>query len=195
MRLFVAAEVSTELRRRLIALQERLAELPLDLRLVRPTGIHLTLRFIGEIGKGVEADELLNRITAALAAPAGAGPKPFTLRAAGLGVFPTRGVPRVIWIDLEGDREAAARLAAAIEGALVGCGLTAGKRPFKPHLTVGRVRGARRGDWKSALCRLAEDRLGELTVDAYHLFESQVGPGGATYRKLSTWELSGGGVH
>jgi 2'-5' RNA ligase len=187
MRLFVAADVSPELRGRLTALQERLRDVPLDLRLVRPSGIHLTLRFIGET-----AEERLDDIVAALAAPASAGLSCFTLRAAGLGVFPPHGTPRVIWIDLGGDREAAARLAAAVEAALVRCGLSPEIRPFKPHLTVARVRGAKRGDWQAALAALAEERLGELLVDRYHLYESQLGRDGATYRKLSTWALSGG---
>lgn len=187
MRLFVAAEVSLDLRARLVALQERLREVPLSLRLVRPEGIHLTLRFIGEVEK-----DRLETIVTALAAPAGATLPRFVLRAAGLGVFPQRGVPRVIWVDLEGDRDDATRLAEAVEAALVGCGNAPETRPFRPHLTVARVRGAKRGDWRGALARVAEDRLGELAVDRYHLYESQLGPGGAIYRKLSTWELSGG---
>ncbi|HET6278717.1 MAG TPA: RNA 2',3'-cyclic phosphodiesterase, partial [Candidatus Polarisedimenticolia bacterium] len=175
------------LRGRLTALQERLRDVPLDLRLVNPSGIHLTLRFIGEL-----AEERVDDIVAALAAPASAGLSRFTLRAAGLGVFPPRGAPRVIWIDLEGEREPAARLAAAVDAALVQCGLAAEQRPFTPHLTVARVRGVKRADWQAALAALAEERLGDLIVDRYHLYESQLGRGGATYRKLSTWELSGG---
>ncbi len=187
MRLFVAAEVPAELRQRLVELQERLREVPLALRPVVPTGIHLTLRFIGEVGQ-----ESLESLRAALAAPADASLPRFTLRASGLGVFPERGVPRVIWVALEGDRDAATRLAAAVEAAVVGCGLTPEARPFRPHLTVARVRGTKRGDWRGDLARLAEVRLGEFAVDRYHLYESQLGPGGAAYRKLATWELSGG---
>lgn len=187
MRLFVAAEVSPGLRAKLIELQERLREVPLNLRLVRPEGIHLTLRFIGE----VDADRL-DGIVAALAAPSNAGLPSFHLREAGLGIFPERGTPRVIWIDLEGEREAAARLAGAVDAALVKCGLAPEERPFKPHLTVARVRGVKRGAWRSALERSMTERLGDLFVDGYHLYESQLGPGGATYRKLSTWALSGG---
>jgi 2'-5' RNA ligase len=186
-RLFVAAEVPSGLCERLIELQERLRDVPLALRPVVPTGIHLTLRFIGEVGQ-----ESLENIRAALAAPADASLPRFTLRASGLGVFPERGVPRVIWVALEGDRDAATRLAAAVEVALVDCGLAPEARPFSPHLTVARVRGTKRGDWRGDLARLSEVRLGEFAVDRYHLYESQLGPGGAAYRKLATWELSGG---
>jgi 2'-5' RNA ligase len=187
MRLFVAAEVSPDLRARLIALQERLRAVPLSLRLVRPTAIHLTLRFIGEVEK-----DRLETIVTALAAPASAALPRFVLRAAGLGVFPQRGVPRVIWVDLQGDRDAATRLAEAVEAALVDCGHAPETRPFRPHLTVARVRGAKQGDWRGALARVTEDPLGELAVDRYHLYESQLGPGGAVYRQVATWELAGG---
>ncbi len=187
MRLFVAAEVPAELRQRLVELQERLRDVPLALRPVGPAGIHLTLRFIGEVGQ-----ESLESIRAALAAPADASLPRFTLRASGLGVFPERGVPRVLWVALEGELDAATRLAAAVEAALVGCGLAPEVRPFNPHLTVARVRGAQRGDWRGGLARLSEVSLGELAVDRYHLYQSQLGPGGAAYRKLATWELAGG---
>jgi 2'-5' RNA ligase len=189
MRLFLAADVPEDLRAQLVELQERLGEVPLDLRLVRPTGIHLTLRFIGEVEQS-----RTERIVTTLGESAGGCPPPFVLRAAGLGFFPERGAPRVIWVGLEGDRSAAGRLAAALDAALVRSGLPPETRPFMPHLTVARIREARRGDWRGALGRLSEMVRGDLSVDRYHLYESRLGAGGATYHRLATWQLPGGGA-
>ena len=117
MRLFVAADLPAALRGALASVQEEMAAASLPVRWVPPEGIHLTLKFLGEVG-----EERLPEIRAALR---GAGEEiaPFALEAAGASVFPARGAPRLIWVEVRGDLDAARGLAASIDAALARLGL------------------------------------------------------------------------
>lgn len=192
MRLFVAAELPPALRLALAAVQEAMKSAPLRVRWVRPEGIHLTLKFLGESGEA-----RLDAIHEALA-EAGRGIAPFRLRACGAVAYPERGVPRLIWIETRGDVESARRLAHAIDAATARLGFAAESRGFKAHLTLGRVqRSGRgpwpgRGDWRAALLRASEQASGEFEVKEYVLFQSRLDPSGAVYTPLGRFPLGGG---
>ena len=114
-------------------LQARLRPRLGSVRLVRPEGAHLTLRFLGQASPAqVEA------LREPLARAAGACP-PCEARVAGLGTFPERGSPRVLWLGLELP-DAVLALQAACERAAVAAGFAREDRAFKPHLTLGRWR-------------------------------------------------------
>ncbi len=187
MRLFVAADLNPEVRARLAGLQDELRGLPLRVSWARPEGIHLTLKFLGEVPPDRRA-----AIETALR-PAGLGIPPFRLEAEGVGTFPERGLPRVIWVGLGGDTGAAERLQRSIERALEAVGFAPESRPFRPHLTLGRVKGAGDGDWRAVLRRSAGARAGRFEVREYMLFESRLGPGGAAYTALARFPLADGG--
>lgn len=189
MRSFVAAELSPEVRARLAGLQRELAGLPLRVSWVRPEGIHLTLKFLGEVAPDRRA-----AIESSLR-PAGLAIPPFTLKAEGLGTFPEQGPPRVIWVGLGGDTGAAGALQRSIERALEPMGFAPEPRPFRPHLTLGRVKGSRGGDdWRPALRRAGGVGAGRFEVREYALFESRLGPGGAAYTVLARFPLAAGGA-
>lgn len=183
MRLFVAADLPAALRGALASVQEELASAPLPVRWGRPEGIHLTLKFLGEVG-----GERLAEIRAALR---GVGDEvaPFALEAAGASAFPTRGAPRLIWVELRGELDAARRLAASIDAALARLGLPRETREFRPHLTLGRVKRPGRGDWRSILERAAPRATGVFQVNQHTLFESRLGPGGAIYTAIENFRL------
>ena len=185
MRLFVAADLPKEVRARLAEMQRALADLPLPVRWVAPGGVHLTLKFLGEAAPGRRA-----AIEAALAAPA-ATLAPFRLAASGVGTFPERGAPRVIWVGLEGDVAAARRLQEAVEAAVAPLGFARDDHPFTPHLTLGRVKGPGRGDPRPVLARLGPEGASEFLVHDYVLFESRLGSGGASYTPLARYPLRG----
>jgi 2'-5' RNA ligase len=185
-RLFVAAALPDEVRARLGAAQAALARLPLDVRWTRPEGIHLTFTFIGEVPA-----ERVDPIRRALRESCG-GLSPAALAARGVGVFPDRGRPRVIWAGVVGDLEAAGRVKNAVDAALAPLGVVAEARPFRPHLTLGRVTGSRGGDWRVAIDPHAGDEFGVFAVEACVLFESRLLPGGARYQALETVPLAGG---
>jgi RNA 2',3'-cyclic 3'-phosphodiesterase len=184
MRLFVAADLPAELRARLAALQHDLRGLRSDVRWVRPERIHLTFVFLGEV-----AADRLAPIRGALEAAAGEAPAPFRLRAAGVGAFPDRGSLRVVWVGIEGDGAAAARLRNVLGMQLARCGHVAEEREFRPHLTLGRVRQERGREDRAFLERHRSTDLGEFPVDAVILFESRLGPQGAQYTALARFPL------
>jgi 2'-5' RNA ligase len=180
-RLFIAADLPAAVRARLGEAQRSLAALPFDVRWTRPDGIHLTFTFLGE----VPADRA-DGIRAALRTSGCRGMAPVALAARGVGVFPDRGRPRVIWAGIVGEVEAAGRVKRTIDEALVPLGVTPEERPFRPHLTLGRVTGGRAGEWRGILERHAQDEFGAFEMRACVLFESQPGPGGARYRAVES---------
>ena len=187
MRLFAAATLPDDVRERLGELQRELGSIPLELRWVRPEGIHLTLKFLGEA-----AEDRLNGIREVLEGVA-AAVTPFRLEIRGVGSFPERGTPRVIWVGLGGEVGAAETLSRRIDAALEEVGFPAENRAFKPHLTLGRVKGGGRGDWRSFLRRFASFDGGEFPVSSFVLFQSRLATSGATYHPLAVFALSGGG--
>lgn len=183
MRLFVAAELPSSLRDRIGAVQEEMRGAPLPVRWVRPEGIHLTLKFLGEVpGPRLAGIETALR-------EAGRGIVPFRLEACGAVAYPERGAPRLIWVEVRGDLAAARCLAAAIDAATAGLGFAAETREFRAHLTMGRVKGPGRGDWRPALARAGGQASGEFEVKEYVLFQSRLDPGGAVYASLARFPL------
>ena len=149
-------------------------------RWVRPEQMHLTLRFLGD----TPADRL-PALAAALDALS-AGRPLFTLRLAEAGCFPNTRRPRVVWVGLGGDEAALGSLVAALEAALRPLGWPPEDRPFRAHLTLGRVKDVHAAlgiDWSAVVPPL------ELPVIAIHLIESQLRPDGAVYTVRHTSTL------
>jgi 2'-5' RNA ligase len=175
-RAFLALEIGSTMRERLAELQESLAQRVRGVRWVRPEGIHLTLRFLGQ-GSAAALDRLKRPLAdAAQACPAGDA----WMR--GLGVFPERGAPRVLWIGL-GLPEPALLLQAACERAALEAGFPREDRPFKPHLTLGR--------WRDRAPRpeLPDADLGTTPLERLVLYRSQLKPTGAVYTALDAFPL------
>lgn len=102
-------------------------------RWVRPETYHVTLRFLGETPEARVAD-LVARVRPAVAAL-----RPFSLGLGSVAAFPSARRPRALAVDLAPAAPLLA-LAGAVEAAVVAAGFPAEGRPFRPHLTVGRVR-------------------------------------------------------
>ena len=184
LRLFVACELPDELKRALGRLQDDLRRLGLDrLRWVRPEGIHLTLKFLGD----VEASRV-EEITAALSSAVA----PFELRLwpAAVGSF---GGPRlrVVWVGLEGGVEELAALAGRVEAALEPLGFPRERRPFAAHLTLARVPddvpSAERRQIASLIERYRPPSLPAATMRQASLIRSHLGPRGARYERLASF--------
>jgi len=191
-RAFIAVDLSPEIRTAIEALIARLRRMPGQegMRFVSASGIHLTLKFLGEIQAelGERLHQALDRVTTARSA--------FSVRVRGAGCFPDAGRPRVVWVGLEEPRGELSALQRAIEAECVTLGLPAEDRPFSPHLTLGRVRreaGAEAVSFvRSMLEREQTADLGEMTVDSVHLFRSDLRPTGAEYRRLHSAGLEAG---
>jgi 2'-5' RNA ligase len=190
-RVFAALELPPELSRRLTEVISGLSKaLPRgSVRWVRPEGIHLTLKFFGEVAPSKLAD-----LQAGLAQAAG-NAAPIALTLEGLGVFPNPLRPRVIWVGVAGGVEALGALYQAVEEATASLGFKPEARGFSPHLTLGRVNGALRPAERQALGEALRagsvDRLGDFTADSLSLMGSELKPGGAVYTRLYSAPLGG----
>lgn len=148
-------------------------------RWVKPEQMHLTLRFLGDTETGK-----LPAIQVAMDAVAAAN-APFELRLDGIGCFPNMRRPRVIWVGLLGEEARLRSLVSALEKELVTLGWEPEGKPFRAHLTLGRVkdeRGAQGADWTADVPSLA------VPVAAMHLIESHLRPDGPVYTvRHSSW--------
>ena len=106
---------------------------------VKPENLHLTLRFIGEVGENIIPDlkSLIDNVIKKF--------KPFTYELIGMGCFPNLINPRVIWIGAGNGKDRLTATANEIEKLLVeSIGLTPEKKSFKPHITIGRLKTRRK---------------------------------------------------
>lgn len=176
-RLFLAVPLPAEVRPALAPLA---AGLP-GARWVRPEQLHLTLRFLGDT-----PPDLQRALVARLAA-AGPWPRP-QLGLQGPGVFPRTGPPRSLWLGVARTPELAS-LQARVEALVVDLGFPPEPRPFQPHLTLARLRGAPRGEVQAYLARHRGFRLGPLAVPAFGLYASRTLPEGSVHTLEAAFSL------
>lgn len=189
-RAFIAVELPHAVSDALSSVQGGLrAERHPYVKWVDPGGIHLTLKFLGNIDAGN-----VSAITAAIARAA-QGVSPFRLGLGGLGAFPNPRRPNVIWVAVTGDVERLASLQKGIDRLLVPLGFSAESRPFTAHLTLGRLRQTASPPERQ---RIGESLItiqpGEVTfeVGEVSLMRSTLTPSGALYSRLSSVPLEAG---
>ena len=186
MRLFVAIELSEEVRAAIHEVQRSLGRECGDVRWVRADLMHLTVKFLGEV-----PDSQVVAVSRAVAEAAGSS-SPFELSVSQCGCFPERGAVRVIWAG--GQRAGAPLLAhvAAVEKAAEAIGFPPEPRPFSPHVTLGRVKGDRsRGKIRSAV-EAARMREASQWVSSVSLMSSALSGGGPTYSVVSRSQFGQG---
>jgi 2'-5' RNA ligase len=188
LRLFVAVDLPEDVREALYRLQSDLRQRELSgLRWVRPDGVHLTLKFLGETPA-----ERVPAIEGALAA-ALPGTEPFRLALGAPGTFGGRRGPRVVWLDITGDVQRLRGLQAAVEGAMVGLGFAPEERQYSPHLTLARVPQPPRPGTAERVSRAleaVEPPRAEFEVREIVLIRSRLQPGGAVYERLAGFPLA-----
>lgn len=155
---------------------------------VREGTAHLTLTFLGDVPAtgpgGIDA------VTEALAVITFA---PFVLRFGGGGFFPDMARPRIVWAGLAMGALECQALAARVDAALAPCGIAPQARPYRPHLTLARLREpGRGGDWPGALALLTEAAWPETTVAAMTLWRSLLSPSGARHEIVATFAATAG---
>lgn len=184
MRLFIAIEIPDAVKHEMAKAQERLRRSGVEAGWTRPEGVHLTLRFLGEVNESLVAD-----IIAALKGAVG-GTGGLHLDIAGAGAFPNPGNPRVAWIGVSGDVEKLAKIQAAVEDAVAGLGFTREDRKFSPHLTLARIRRiGSRGRWLAALEEIKNVRAPGFDADSISLMKSELKPSGAVYAEVGRVNL------
>lgn len=156
-----------------------------EVRWVHPEGLHVTLRFLGNVAPA-SLPELVLRVRAETARLA-----PFRLRPGGVAPFPSARRPRVVTLALEPE-SALARLAAAVERGVVAAGHAPESRPFRAHCTLGRVRGSGRPPATLVTVPVTVPEF-TLHVTEAVLFRSQLERSGARYTPLESLPLAGPG--
>lgn len=179
-RLFVALWLPAPLARAALVRLEELRPGSRLVRWVRPDQLHLTLKFLGETPAAkLPAIEAALRVVASSASPV-------TMGLAEGGVFPPAGPPRVLWLGLT-PREELVALAGRVEKALAPLGFPPERRPFAPHLTLGRAEPGAVFD-RALLGRgfaLTPERIEKLS-----LVKSELRPGGSIYTNTAEWFLA-----
>lgn len=186
MRLFVAVDLNEEARAAIAAEQHRvmagLGDASRSLRWVGPARLHLTLVFIGE------ADELQGaRIVDAMSGPIDL--PSFRLSFGGIGIFPSRGNPRALFVGVVDGLAEAVELQRRVVERLQGVGVSPEAGPFRPHLTLARWRHGR----ASGRRLVAPGRSGIVAVvdvTETMLYQSQLSPTGPSYTPLARASLT-----
>lgn len=183
MRLFVALEIPSEVRKNLAALIESLRAVSPQTRWVRPENLHVTLKFIGEV-----PEPKLPVIRTALAS--GRSEQPVRLDFRGLGFFPNERHPRVFWVGIEASPNLKT-LAADIDGATEKLGIPREQRPFSPHLTLARFEPPRLPEkLRAAIQENAGREFGSLRTTQFHLIESKLKRSGAEYTTVESFPFA-----
>lgn len=186
-RSFIALALPEDLKGVLLGMQEELGRSGARVRWAAAETLHLTLKFLGDV-------ERSRLVEVARAVEEVAGERSSVeVELAGLGWFPPRGRPRVIWAGLGAGRDWVVELAQAVERALEPLGFRPEARRFHPHVTLGRVRGAERLEALTEAVRAAgERRFGAFEADRVLTFESELRPEGPLHTVVATARVGAG---
>ena len=183
MRLFVALDLPQETRASIEELVTKLKKICRGPRWVRLEGVHIALKFIGEV-----PDDRAEAIRAALNEIRGLDP--VEMRFAGLGFFPNEKRPRVFWAGIEAG-PALAALAAAVEAKLEPKGIPRETREFHPHITLARIDSMEGVNALRAAVENASKEFGRSVAREFYLYRSVLKRGGAEYTRLSAYSFAG----
>lgn len=175
-RLFVALDLPSDIKNSLSPLTSGLG----DVRWTLPEQQHLTLRFIGEIDNGKAND-----VADALCLVPGI---PFELQLKGIGHFPPRGEPRVIWAGVTKSRELK-DLKRRIDKALKQAHLSADQQKYAPHVTLARLRRPPDAGLADYLMQHSLYQSEPFPISSFHLYSSWLQPEGPEYQLEASYRL------
>jgi 2'-5' RNA ligase len=175
MRIFVAVFPAAEAQEAAAAVIDRLRQPGDGVSWVKRENLHYTLRFMGDLGTSG-----LGRVTDA-AREGAHGHASFTAALGAAGAFPNPPRARVLWLGLSEGGEALAALARSVEQSLRQKGFDRADRPFKSHLTLGRVRD-RDQDWTERLDGVAAASSARFVVNRVVVVQSTLSPQGSIYQ-------------
>ena len=177
-RIFICFELPHDILERIREIQDDLKSAGHGVRWVNPKGIHLTLKFLGDVEKS-RVPQIADAVKSVAA-----GCKPMTIGIRGTGVFPNSRNPRVFWIGVDEPSGALANCQNAVEGACEALGYPREKRKFSPHLTLGRVNEhADVRDVAGRLLNLDPEPM-EFTASEIVIMQSILKQTGAEYKPL-----------
>lgn len=179
-RAFIAIRLNENLHKELESLQAKLKAADADVKWVKPENIHLTLKFLGNI-----TDEQIEKVKNTVKKIA-SDFKTYQIHLAEIGAFPKISYPRVIWAGMDEGADKTGNIYQSIEEELSKKRFEKEKRPFSPHLTLGRVRSAKN---RQRLIKTIEKEKNfssssKLLVEDIVLFKSTLTPKGSIYEPI-----------
>lgn len=158
-----------------------------DVKWVRPSGIHLTLKFLGDTPehKIIQIQHVMDEIIHGISA--------FPVSIQGVGCFPNCKSPRVIWVGVKETRGTLQDLQLRLENGLTKLNFPREKRTYHPHLTLGRIR-RRVGNADRRAIGEKLNHIGQIDsrtqiIDEISLIRSDLKPSGAVYTHLYSSSL------
>lgn len=181
-RAFIACDLGDAIVGELSRCQERLKTVGAHIRWIPPESIHLTLAFLGDT-----LPEQIERLAGALKPTT----EPFKLTCARTGTFGPKRSPRIIWAGIK-NSPALSALHDEINTVLAATGFEIEARPYKPHLTLGRVKSTRNVEQLLELLNEENDTgFGIVQINEIILYQSTLTPQGAQYAPLHRFSLRG----
>lgn len=185
-RTFVAVEIPSEVQVAAAKVIASLKDTPARVRWVEPHTLHWTLQFLGDVDLR-DVPAVCDQVAKAVAPLA-----PFDVAAHGVGAFPDVNRPRTLWIGMQEGTEEMVVLHDALGAALGQIGFRAEARRYRPHLTIGRVRGgAGMEDLAARLAEHADLDCGLTTVSEVVVLSSELTRQGPVYEQLGHGDLLG----
>jgi len=189
MRTFLAVTLDEEIRRSLAEIARSLGpHLKKAVKWVEPENIHLTVKFLGDV-----QDAKVHEVSAAIASQL-VGVPSFSFGVKGVGFFPERSAPRVLWVGIDKDHSHLETIYGRLNRSLVRFGVKQEQRPFSPHITLGRVReklNLSREQVLELLEPYASHDYGLQEVASIDLMMSELHSRGPIYTKVASFPLSG----
>jgi 2'-5' RNA ligase len=165
-RLFVAIDLPDSVRQRLVNLDPHIA----GMRWANGAQMHLTLGFFGNVPGAV--DIVLREKLAAIQFGA------FFLPIKGVGTFPPKGPPKIVWIGVGSGHPHLFQLHKRVNDVAVSVGLEVDLRSWHPHVTLARCRDVPANAVRKFLQSNVDLEVGMIHADAFHLYCSQLTPSG-----------------
>ena len=170
-RLFVAIDLPASVTQQLIELNPHLP----GMRWLRPDQLHLTLSFLGNVG--VLAEETLREKLAAIRFTG------FFMPVIGVGAFPAKGKPNVIWAGVGSGHPQLYHVYKRVQEAALGAGLEPDLRSWHPHITFARCRDVSAETARAFLKQHADFDAGMVRIESFSLYSSILGPLGSAYTR------------
>lgn len=183
LRLFIAIDVPDEIREMISQFQKKLRSQDADIKWVKPSAIHITLKFLGNTAPSMvePAGELIRQNLQQTSS--------FPVELKGTGTFPNDKKPRVLWIGIQQGADNLSQMAGGINHTLESIGFDREKRAYSPHLTIGRVRSQKNIRSAVGAMHSMTFKGGIFTADEVLVMKSDLQPGGAVYTPLKRIKL------
>jgi len=182
MRTFLAVDLSKDVRKRLGIVQRSLGSEEFVIRWVAEPLRHITLRFIGDVSDKLAVD------ICRTARDVVAGASPFQVTVRGVEcIGKTEAKVRMIWAGVVDRDDGLGEIYRLLDDSLGQLGVDRERRPYKPHVTLGRVKVCRDGQALRKLASpLAVTDFGSVDVQSITVYESTLTPAGPIYTPMAT---------